>query len=334
MIKKIGEKNPLTTEEKAYYKSQLGGAYIIGKQLGISGQGTSTYLLTDKKGNRYALKIPNDPQKIKSWLEQQERAEELRNQYIGEYRGAIHIPKTIQKGKDFIIEELAEGKEFLERVYDKLTPSQKRRVAKDFAEFLNYSHQRTLTGKTSKMHPDQQDRISWQDTYNYFSLVLTEAEKKELQKEIQIYTQQKETLEILAFRDYRSQNLLWDDKKGCLSIIDFDCTKKASVYEEFIPYAAASSCLSYQFLRDVIKAYNECPKEHPLFIDLETVRNNYFVGIYHEYARCNIGKNPPEKYLRMLRSDLKKLKKLMPTTLKKRLKNGSTPVKVEKEKTK
>lgn len=52
----------------------------------------------------------------------------------------------------------------------------------------------------------------------------------------------------------------------------------------------------------------------PLFIGLETVRNNYFVGIYHEYAHCNIGKNPPEKYLSMLRADLKKLKKLIPTT--------------------
>lgn len=153
-----------------------------------------------------------------------------------------------------------------------------------------------------------------QDTYNYFSPVLTKAERKELQKEIQIYTQQRKAPKILAFRDYRSQNLLWDDKNGCLSVIDFDCTKKASIYEEFTPYAAASASLSYQFLRDIIKAYNECHKKYPLFIDLETVRNNYFVGIYHEYARCNIGKNPPEKYLYKLKLYLRKLRKMMPTT--------------------
>lgn len=126
MIKQSGQKNPLTKEEKEYYESSLHGDYSIGKQLGISGQGTSTYLLTDKQGQHFVLKVPNDSEKCTDWLKGQEYAEKLRNQYIGEYQGAIHIPKIIQKGKDFIIEELAVGGEFLEGVYDKLTLSQKK----------------------------------------------------------------------------------------------------------------------------------------------------------------------------------------------------------------
>ena len=116
--------------------------------------------------------------------------------------------------------------------------------------------------------------------------------------------------------------MLWDDKKEQLSIIDFGFTRNGSVYEDFTPASAAGARISYRFLRDVVKAYNECPKEHPLSIDLETVRHNCFLGLYHEYARHNIGKNPPEEDLAMLRADLEDLKQLKPSTLEKTLENG------------
>ena len=64
--------------------------------IGISGQGTSTYLLTDKKGQHFVLKVPNDSEKYTDWLKGQECAEKLCKQYVGEYQGTIHIPKTIQ----------------------------------------------------------------------------------------------------------------------------------------------------------------------------------------------------------------------------------------------
>ena len=170
-----------------------------------------------------------------------------------------------------------------------------------------------MTGKTVKLHPGQQEFVTLKQTYDYFEPVLTDDEKKELKKEIQNYNRQKEAPEVLAYRDYRSQNLLWDDKEKKLSIIDFDFTGNASVYEDFTPFAALSAGTSYQFLADAINAYNHAPKQNPLTVDLETVYCNFFIGIYHELARCNIGRTPPEQLLSNLRYQLKRLDELKPT---------------------
>lgn len=310
-----GKKRALTKEEITYYTKELGGEYVIGRQLGRSGEMSSAYLLTDKKGNHFVLKIPNDSEELEKWGNIQKRAKERRNLYVGDYQGRINVPNTLKIGRDFVVEELAEGKEFFNFVYQKLSPIQKKKVAQDLGEFISYSHQRTVTGKMAKLYPNQQDRISWQDMYDYYEPVLTENEKKALRKEMKIHMQQKEAPEVLAFRDYRFSNVLWDDKKKRLSVIDFGCTKNASVYEEFTSNAAGSTQMSYQFWADVINAYNHAPKKHSISIDLETVRHNCFLGIYHEFARCNIGRNPPEKYLKELRAELKKLDELMPPSV-------------------
>ena len=182
-----GKKKKLTEEEITHYEEELGGRYTIGEQLGRSGASSSAYLLTDEKGNHFVLKIPNHPDKVEEWSKDQEESLDLQKRYVGDYQGPINIPKTIQKGKDFIVEELAEGKEFFASIYDTLTPVQKKKVARDFAGFLNYSHQRTLTGKMAKIYPSQHKRLSWQGVYDYFSPVLTEPQKEELKKEIQLY---------------------------------------------------------------------------------------------------------------------------------------------------
>jgi serine/threonine protein kinase len=192
-----------------------------------------------------------------------------------------------------------------------------------------------MTGKTVKSHPDLQERITLKQTYDYFESVLNDEEKEELKKEIQKHNNQQEAPEVLAYRDYRSSNMLWDDKKKKLSIIDFDFARNASVYEDFTPFAAASTEISYQFFADAINAYNQAPKKKPLFIDLKTVRNNFFIGIYHELARCNIGRNPPEELLPVLRFHLKGLEKLKPSDpLDKSPKNVSLIEKFKKGKTK
>ncbi len=322
----------LTQKEKNYYETALGGQYRIGGQLGRSGEMSSAFLLTDKQGHNCVLKIPNHLDRLSEWKYIQEKSLDLQKKYVGNYHGAVYIPKTLKTCKDFIVEELATGQEFSDEVYHTLSSKEKKRVAQDFAEFLNFSHQRTLTGKAVKLHPNQQQRVGWQDTYDYYAPCLTKQAKIKLQKEIQRYNQQGDP-EVLAFRDYRSQNMFWDSQKKRLSIIDFGCVKYASVYEEFTPYAAASGRISYLFLKDVIREYNKMPKEHPLFIDLERVKHNCFLGLYHEYARCSIGKNPPDKFLSLLQSDLKSLKELTePKTLKNTLAKSSKKTIVEKGK--
>jgi serine/threonine protein kinase len=308
-----GKKRVLSEDEKKHYQDALDGEFTIGEQLGRSGANSSAYLLTDKNGKNFVLKIPNDLENCNRWQQRQKKANELQNQYFGDYKGPIGTPQRIKKGDDFIVEELVAGKEFDPSIYETLSPIQKKKVAQDLGEFLSYTHQRTMTGKRVELHPGQQGFVTLKQTYDYFEPVLTDDEKKELKKEIQNYNRQKEAPEVLAYRDYRPSNMLWDDKKKKLSIIDFDVTGNASVYEDFTPSAALSTKISFQFWADVINAYNHAPKQNPLTIDLETVRRNFFIGIYHEMARCNIGRTPPEECVDIARYYLKRLDALKPT---------------------
>ena len=135
--KKDGEKNPLSPEEIAYYNAALSGKYKIGKQLGRSGQSTSAYLLTDSSGKQFVLKLPNNEDNADRWMARQKNAIELKESYVGDYNGPICVPKTIQIGQDFILEELASGQEFSAKMYDSLSPKDQAKLAKDFAMFLN-----------------------------------------------------------------------------------------------------------------------------------------------------------------------------------------------------
>lgn len=285
--KKTGDKNPLSTEEISYYKQQLGEEYTIGPQLGISGAGTSAYLVTDKSGTQFALKIPNNKEETQHWLENQKEAMARRDAYVGDYHGPIFVPKTTKVGSDFIVEELASGKEFSQKIYDSLSSKDKIKLAKDFAIFLNQSHQRTFQGIGTSL---ELSKPSLEQIFKYLEPALGLREKMAFFKYQNAFESQKQDPQVLTFGDYRSQNMFWDDDKKQLSIIDFDFTHPASVYREFTPDAASSYHGSYQFLKDVIDIYNRLPKKHPIHIDSERVRTNCMLGIYHEFGRCGINR--------------------------------------------
>lgn len=297
--KKCGNKNPLTMDEIIYYAAALDGQYEIGTQLGRSGAGSSAYLLTDTTGKQFVLKIPNNPDETDKWLADQQKAIEKKEAYVGDYNGPIFIPKTLQVGEDFVVEELASGQEFSQKVYDKLSAKDKAKLAKDLAIFLNQSHQRTFQGNGTHL---QLGKPSIQSIFDYFRPELSICEQIAFLNEQQAFEAQQSHPQVLTFGDYRSQNMLWDETKKQLSIIDFDYTNFDSVYREFTPFAAASYHSSYQFLRDVINVYNRLPKKHPIHIETETVKNNCILGIYHEFGRCGIHRGLlPKDQMRWLR---------------------------------
>ncbi|MBQ4472216.1 MAG: aminoglycoside phosphotransferase family protein [Alphaproteobacteria bacterium] len=295
--KKNGEQNPLSPEEIAYYGNALGGKYKIGAQLGRSGAQTSAYLLTDSSGEQFVLKVPNH-QKDDGWIVRQKKAIEIKESYVGDYNGPICVPKTIQIGQDFVVEELASGQEFSAKMYDALSTKDKAKLAKDFAVFLNQSHQRTFQGNGETL---QLGRASLQSIFDYFKSELSIREQMVFLKYKQIFEEPHQEPQVLAFGDYRHQNMLWDSEKKQLSIIDFDCTRYGSVYKEFTPSAAASFHSSYHFLKDVVQAYNRLPKKHPIHLDPERVKANCILGIYHELGRCGISNGaPPKNQLRFI----------------------------------
>ena len=98
-----GKTRTLTKKEIEYYRQELGDEYVIGGQLGRSGEMTSAYLLTDKKGKYFVLKIPNNSEELEKWLDIQKRAKDRRDLYVGDYQGRINVPNTLKIGKDFVV---------------------------------------------------------------------------------------------------------------------------------------------------------------------------------------------------------------------------------------
>lgn len=286
--KERGKQNPLSASEKRYLSSFIGENYTIGNQLGRSGQRSSAYLLTDCVGRRLALKIPNDPEQVDQWRISQEHANKNKEAYAGDYEGNIFIPKTITVGEIYLIEELAEGAEFTVKVYEKLPRNEQLRLAKDFAHFLNISHQRTITRWTRPVQLMAGKPLS--DISGFWAPLLTETQRKNLNQSIIQHQNHDSNPVVLAFNDYRSQNVLYNPQKRQLSVIDFDCVRQQSVMHDFVPYAAASFGMSYRFLSDVVYNYNREPKKIPFDIDTRQVKNLHYLGIIHEMGRCAISR--------------------------------------------
>ena len=208
--KQPGTKNPLSAQEIEYYTKALSGQYQIGPQLGRSGNGTSAYLLTDSNGNRFVLKIPNDPTKTQDWIKGQQESIRKKEAYIGDYKGNIFVPKTMQITPNFVVEELASGKEFSQKIYDSLSQTDKAKVAKDFAIFLNQSHQRTFQGIGTSL---ELSKPSLEQIFKYLEPALGLREKMAFFNCQNAFESQKQDPQVLTFGDYRSQNMFWDDDK-------------------------------------------------------------------------------------------------------------------------
>ena len=84
-----GKKRALTEDEKKHYQDALDGEFTIGEQLGRSGANSSAYLLTDKSGKNFVLKIPNNLENLDGWKRRQAKAHDLQDEYFGDYHGAI-----------------------------------------------------------------------------------------------------------------------------------------------------------------------------------------------------------------------------------------------------
>ena len=206
-----------------------------------------------------------------------------------------------RRNKDFFVEEFAAGTEFSAKIYESLSPQQQKKLAKNFAAFLNHTHQRTFSGNGPAFNTTWQNP-TFDEIFTYFSEAMTPTEQRVARNYQNCFLKPTQEPQVLAFSDYRFQNMLWDSETQTLSIIDFGCTKTNSVYAEFTPYAASSYHSSYQFLLDVIQHYNRLPKEHPIHIDPRQVEANCIMGIYHEYGRCGLKRGLlPKDQMRWLR---------------------------------
>ena len=283
---------PLSDKEKVFLLGQLGfgSKYTIGEQLGCSGAQTTAFKLKeDSTGKNFVLRIPNNPDNMECWLSSEKELDSKRDKYIAGYQGSIRVPKTLKIGKSYSVQELAMGNVFRADVYERLSRKTQLKIAKEFAEFLSHSHQHTIEdgsvipvvldrGKNFKLN--EQVRSAYKSVmnsneYKWFESLLNDFETRDTADEISVF----------AFNDFRHSNILYDESKERLSVIDFGCAHENSVYMDFVPHAADAFGMSYQFLKDVIDSYNDLDTK--IKINPKKVALFHLLGIMSELADCN-----------------------------------------------
>jgi hypothetical protein len=93
---------------------------------------------------------------------------------------------------------------------------------------------------------------------------------------------------VMTHADIRSQNVLYCKEQKKLAVIDFELAKQRNIYHDFVPTAAASFCLPYDMLFEIVCQYNQMAEPSNIAVNVDKIKLLYQLGIFHEYGRCAI----------------------------------------------
>lgn len=285
MNKKIcGQKNELNEIEKNDLQKKLNNEYKIYTQLGYTGERTSAYLMKDKSGQEFVVKIPNDEYDSKWLISQKDTLGKCRDA-LKEYNGTVYIPKDVIIGDGFIIEPYA-GAELTSELYEILSEDKKETISNDLAYFLFYLHTNNNIGDVLPLY--MLNNPALEEVFSYFQTIFNENQKPYIAEKIKCFHSRNITDEIsvMTHADIRSQNILYDEKQKRLAIIDFELIKKRNIYHDFVPFAAASFKLPYKMLFATVNKYNSISGNSAVSVDLNKVKLFHELGVFHEYGRC------------------------------------------------
>lgn len=253
---------------------KCGTNFLYEKYLG-SGQDVFCFLVRNENGATFVLKIP----KVNSRLEYfyADYSEKICDK--ARSIGSVFVPQSKTYGDNgYIVEEYA-GSEI---DFDSLDEDEREYFAETMADFF------------AKLHKTETKRVA-EDSYyerkNLTSLrrgmfkykkalplrVLLEIEKA--QKYLKSCDNNDEILTTIH-GDFRSDNVLFREDVGGISLIDWELAGYKNIYCEFVPNAPASQNIPFDILYSIIKKYNQ---KSDLKIDPEKVRCLMLLGMLNEY---------------------------------------------------
>jgi tRNA A-37 threonylcarbamoyl transferase component Bud32 len=203
----------------------------------------------------------------------------------------VNLPMliSIDKEKGQIVEKRISGADLTFEIYEKLSNAQKNALAEKMAIFLNAMHRlrpAKPAQKSIKAIYDSNRNVpnSAQEFIECFEHkispafedVIRGAENYLLKSDIA------DEVHVMTHRDLRDQNIMYDDKTGQISVIDFERAMVSNIYCDLVPVAPAS-IISWDFTSKIIDFYNKISENK---LNKEKVRNALIYGIMHEYARC------------------------------------------------
>lgn len=208
-----------------------------------------------------------------------------------------------------IKEKLIPGKPFTYEMYDALSETQRNKIAKQMAKFLDVMHSSFKCDQ-----PKESIKNIFNGKMNNADDIIARFGGK-LPSDIAFKLKQAEQyisatdisdeFIVMTHGDLRTSNIIYDDKTEKIGVVDFELADRYNVYHDFIAKAPASS-MPWDFTKRVIDYYNQIPdKKYPITINPEKVQNMLVYGIMHEFARClKETDNADKKYFALLRKKL------------------------------
>lgn len=278
--------NVLSQDELEYYQGKVGSEYKIISSKGMSGSTASAYNLKDSKGKQFILKIPNNPQNTRRWIQNQKNTQEKIKKYYSGYNGHLKIPNYIKIGDDFVIEENL-GENLDAETLENLGDDEINEFVNALAEFLAYTHKQ----ERRKGFPyilGHEGVFTLKDAYEYLNDAgaLNSDEQKSLADLIERFEKRDTSDEITALThtDIRLQNIVYNSKTKTFGLIDFETLNTiAPIYYDFTSGTVGSYGIPYDICSKVVDRYNQISD---IKVDKEKIKMFHKLGTMYEMCTC------------------------------------------------
>jgi len=258
----------------------VGNDYTVIKKID-SGTFCKAFLLTDKGGNYYVLRVSHssigDVDVANQWKQRQIKGYTLLSSRFGNYHGKLNLPQLITHGEGFIIE-----KYLGENIFGKnISVQEKQKLARQLGEFLSCLHSKSPS-QEAKHEPHF---IAYEQNLEYLQDALSVEEKEALERKIAKYNSRDTSDEVTALvhHDLRSGNILRNEKNGEFALIDFEFLGEGCIYEDFAPRGALAHYDNafYDILWNTIDEYNKTAVHK---VNIDKVKLFHELGIISKYC--------------------------------------------------
>lgn len=276
----------LSQDEIEYYQGKIGPNYKIISPKGMSGSYATAYNPEDNQGNRFVLKICNNPQNTEHRIQQQRKTQEKINKYYSDYKGNLKIPNYVKIGNDFVIEENL-GEKLELKILENLNDKEQEKFVNGIAEFLAYTH-KNERGNIFPYILGHEGFFTLKDAYNYLNDAgaLNSDEQKSLTDLISYFEKRDTSDEITALThtDIRLQNIVYNSKTKTFGLIDFESLNTiAPIYYDFTSGTVGSFGIPYDLCSKIIDRYNEISD---IKVDKEKIKTFHKLGTMYEFCTC------------------------------------------------
>lgn len=288
-------------------------SYLIQEKRPYSQRLELLYLESPEDKKRYVALHILKPSDFSSFQKDVQRETEIQQFLLKGYKGKLNLPIRKFYKSGYILTPYA-GEQLDEKFYSSLSPLAQQKIQQELAEFLNYSHQKSLEhaallpnlpfkediGKTPTTLLDAHIKQNLESIVQTFAPFASPALKKHLRSVVQQFNTRdtSDEISVLVHNDLCGSNVLYDHKKKGLSIIDYEAAFIGDIYNDFCHFGGP--VFPKGFTEGVITKYNVLTKasKHPCPISIDKLNLFMEIAILNNQA-CWIkdwGRSPEEAF--------------------------------------